>query len=115
MQSDPALSKYSHIILDEIHERDTVCDFTMTILKDVVAKVGPLTTYKIPYFVWLYFTQNSYFLQRKDLKIILMSATLNAERFSTYFGDCPHINIPGYTYPVQEFYLEDVLRFTNYR
>ena len=51
MQSDPALSKYSHIILDEIHERDTVCDFTMTILKDVVAKVGPLTTYKIPYFV----------------------------------------------------------------
>lgn len=39
MQSDPALKKYSHIILDEIHERDTLCDFVLTILRDVAAKV----------------------------------------------------------------------------
>lgn len=39
MQGDPALKKYSHIILDEIHERDIMCDFVLTILRDVVAKV----------------------------------------------------------------------------
>lgn len=39
MQSDPALSKYSHVILDEIHERDIMCDFVLTILKDIISKV----------------------------------------------------------------------------
>lgn len=42
-----------------------------------------------------------------------MSATLNSERFSKYYNDCPMIHIPGFTYPVQEFYLEDVLLFTQ--
>ncbi|XP_065216695.1 ATP-dependent DNA/RNA helicase DHX36-like isoform X2 [Planococcus citri] len=89
MQSDPALSKYSHVILDEIHERDIMCDFVLTILKDIISK-------------------------RTDLKVILMSATLNAEQFSRYFDDCPMINIPGYTHPVEEFYLEDVLNYTKF-
>lgn len=44
MQSDPALKKYSHIILDEIHERDTLCDFVLTILRDVAAKVIDIVT-----------------------------------------------------------------------
>lgn len=39
MQGDPALKKYSHIILDEIHERDALCDFVLAILKDIVTKV----------------------------------------------------------------------------
>ncbi|KAK4341799.1 hypothetical protein RND71_037615 [Anisodus tanguticus] len=38
-----------------------------------------------------------------------MSATLDAERFSKYFGGCPVIRVPGFTYPVKTFYLEDVL------
>jgi len=42
-----------------------------------------------------------------------MSATLNAENFSKYYGKCPIIHIPGFTYPVEEFYLEDVLLFTG--
>jgi len=53
-------------------------------------------------------------LQRPDLKVILMSATLNAEQFAKYYGDCPCLNIPGFTYPVKEYYLEDVLEITRY-
>jgi HrpA-like RNA helicase len=52
--------------------------------------------------------------QRPDLKIILMSATLNAEQFAKYYGDCPCLNIPGFTYPVKEYYLEDILEMTRY-
>lgn len=61
LQGDPYLSGASHLILDEVHERNLQTDFLITIVKD-------LTTH------------------RPDLKIILMSATLNAEAFSKYFG-----------------------------
>ena len=43
-----------------------------------------------------------------------MSATLNANSFSKYFWKCPILNIPGFTHPVKEFFLEDVLEFTGY-
>ena len=49
------------------------------------------------------------FFQRPDLKVVLMSATLNADRFSEYFGGIPRIEIPGFTYPVEEIYLENIL------
>lgn len=45
-----------------------------------------------------------------------MSATLNAAAFSKYYNDCPSLNIPGFTYPVEEVYLEDIFtlnRFTK--
>lgn len=90
MQGDPALRDYSHIILDEIHERNTESDFIITLLKQVIQK-------------------------RSDLKIILMSATLNSERFSKYYNNCPNIHIPGFTYPVDDYYLEDVLELTRFR
>lgn len=89
MQADPCLSEYTHIIIDEIHERDIQSDFLITLLKHVMTK-------------------------RKDLRVILMSATLNAESFSQYFDNCPHLNIPGFTYPVEEFFLEDVLQRTKF-
>ncbi|PSN56785.1 ATP-dependent RNA helicase DHX36 [Blattella germanica] len=89
MESDPALREISHLVLDEIHERDVTCDFLLTILKDVIPK-------------------------RPDLKLVLMSATLNAEQFAKYYGNCPCINIPGFTYPVKEYYLEDVLEMTRF-
>ena len=47
-------------------------------------------------------------------QIILMSATLHADLFSVYFGGCPRIEIPGSCFPVQEFYLEHVLRLTDF-
>uniref|UniRef100_A0A0A9XY87 RNA helicase n=1 Tax=Lygus hesperus TaxID=30085 RepID=A0A0A9XY87_LYGHE len=84
MHGDPLLTKVSTVIVDEIHERNTVSDFVITLLKDIV----PL---------------------RPDLKVILMSATMNADRFSTYFNNCPTVHIPGFTYPVDEYYLEDIL------
>ncbi|CAN6834486.1 unnamed protein product [Brassica oleracea] len=43
------------------------------------------------------------------LRLILMSATLDAERFSGYFGGCPVVRVPGFTHPVRSLYLEDVL------
>ena len=51
---------------------------------------------------------------RPDLKIILMSATLNAHSFSKYFNNCPSYHIPGVIFPVEEFYLEDVIEMTKY-
>lgn len=52
--------------------------------------------------------------RRKSLKLVLMSATLNAEAFSDYFGGCAVISIPGRAHPVTEFRLEDVLKLTEY-
>ncbi|KAJ3647260.1 hypothetical protein Zmor_024787 [Zophobas morio] len=89
MESDPSLSTVSHLILDEIHERDVMSDFILALIK----KIRSIRT---------------------DLKIILMSATLNSEKFSRYYDNSPHINIPGFTYPVKEFYLEDVLFRTKF-
>ncbi|KAF9625513.1 hypothetical protein IFM89_023824 [Coptis chinensis] len=44
-----------------------------------------------------------------------MSATLNAELFSNYFGGASTIHIPGFTYPVRSHFLEDVLEMTGYK
>ncbi|KAL2533499.1 RNA helicase family protein [Abeliophyllum distichum] len=52
--------------------------------------------------------------RRPDLRLILMSATINADLFSKFFGDAPTIHIPGFTFPVTELYLEDVLEKTRY-
>ncbi|NWW10729.1 DHX36 helicase, partial [Oreocharis arfaki] len=84
LQSDKHLSSISHIVLDEIHERNLQSDVLMSIVKDLLNV-------------------------RLDLKVILMSATLNAEKFSEYFDHCPMIHIPGFTFPVVEYLLEDVI------
>lgn len=52
--------------------------------------------------------------RRPELKVILMSATVDAARFSRYLNDAPILNIPGRTYPVQTQYLEDAIELTNY-
>ncbi|TYG72697.1 hypothetical protein ES288_D04G042500v1 [Gossypium darwinii] len=78
------ISDMTHIIMDEIHERDCFCDFMLAIIRDI------LPSYP-------------------HLRVVLMSATLDSERFSQYFGGCPIIRVPGFTYPVRSFYLEDVL------
>jgi ATP-dependent RNA helicase DHX36 len=44
-----------------------------------------------------------------------MSATLDADKFARYFWNCPVLHIPGFTFPVKEFYLEDVLQMTGFR
>ena len=60
IQSDPALEQYDIIVVDEVHERHVLTDFLLGILKCLLVK-------------------------RKDLKLILMSATINIDLFSNYF------------------------------
>ncbi|OAY64612.1 ATP-dependent RNA helicase DHX36 [Ananas comosus] len=79
---EPDLSGVSHLLVDEIHERGMNEDFLIIILRDLLP-------------------------QRPDLRLILMSATINADLFSKYFGNAPIIHIPGFTFPVAELFLED--------
>ncbi|XP_068262600.1 putative ATP-dependent RNA helicase DHX57 isoform X2 [Nyctibius grandis] len=89
LEGDLTLHGITHVIVDEVHERTEESDFLLLVLKDIM-------------------------VQRPDLRIILMSATLNAELFSQYFHSCPIINIPGRTFPVDQFFLEDVIAMTRY-
>ncbi|XP_035667918.1 putative ATP-dependent RNA helicase DHX57 [Branchiostoma floridae] len=52
--------------------------------------------------------------KRPDIRVILMSATLNADLFSMYFGNSPVIEIPGKIFPVDQYFLEDAIDFTRY-
>ncbi|PKL09927.1 MAG: DEAD/DEAH box helicase [Spirochaetae bacterium HGW-Spirochaetae-7] len=75
MKLDPAMSKYSVIMVDEAHERSLNIDFILGLLKRVLD-------------------------ERPEFKVIVSSATINAEIFSAYFGDCPIVKIETQVYPV---------------
>ncbi|EGC29050.1 hypothetical protein DICPUDRAFT_159415 [Dictyostelium purpureum] len=81
-----SIANVSHIIIDEVHERSTDNDFLLIILREIISK-------------------------RKDLKIILMSATLNANQISNYFkcNQDSIFSIPGFTYPVKNIYIDEIL------
>lgn len=80
LMQDPDLPDYNVVIVDEVHERHVTCDFLLGLLKGLLAR-------------------------RRDLKLVLMSATINAELFSSYFDNAPMIRVPGRLYPVEVRYM----------
>ncbi|MDR1108849.1 MAG: ATP-dependent RNA helicase [Spirochaetaceae bacterium] len=79
MKLDPWLSKYGCLLVDEAHERSLNIDFILGLLKRILET-------------------------RPEFKVIISSATINAEVFSEYFGECPVVKIDAITYPVTLIY-----------
>lgn len=87
LQESPNLDHLDCLILDEVHERTMDLDLLFIALKRLR-------------------------MRRGSLKIVLMSATVDATKFSSYFANAPVLNIPGRTFPVQVGYLEDAIEAT---
>ena len=79
VKADPFLSRYSVIMVDEAHERSLNIDFILGLLKEIIR-------------------------ERKDLKIIISSATINTQIFSSFFDSAPIVSIDSRPYPVSVFY-----------
>ncbi|CAM9576881.1 unnamed protein product [Ectocarpus sp. 4 AP-2014] len=97
LTSDDTLAGVSHVMVDEasgVHERDLQTDFLLVILRDLLPK-------------------------RPDLRVVLMSATLQArmgrlaDLFTKYFHGCPAITVPGRTFPVEVTYMDEVNRLVR--
>src|SRR5690606_524467 len=76
---EPDLAGYSALMIDEAHERTVHSDILLALVKDLAR-------------------------ERPDLKLLISSATMNAQKFAEYFDDAPIYNIPGRRYPVDIFY-----------
>lgn len=87
LEASRELENISHLVLDEVHERTLDLDLAFIALRRLLER-------------------------RPDLKVILMSATVDAEKFSTYFANAPVLTVPGRTYPVEIRYLEDAIEHT---
>ncbi|MBI9099788.1 MAG: ATP-dependent RNA helicase HrpA, partial [Spirochaetaceae bacterium] len=81
-QGDPYLNEYDTLIIDEAHERSLNIDFILGIIRNLLKK-------------------------RKDLKVIITSATIDTEKFSKAFHNAPIIEVTGRTYPVEVRYREE--------
>ncbi len=78
-RADPRLDAYDTVIVDEAHERSLNIDFLLGYLRKLVVR-------------------------RPDLKVILTSATIDVERLSAHFGQCPVVEIPGRSYQIEQWY-----------
>ena len=92
LEEDPTLNNVTHVFVDEVHERSIESDFLLMVLRDMLPK---RTT-------------------DRPLKVVLMSATLDASLFHDYFWGAPSVKFPGRTFPVTELYLEDALEVTGH-
>jgi len=94
LQQDPNLTGISHVVVDEVHERDALSDFLLVILRDVASR-------------------------RDDFHLVAMSATVDADLFGNYFrqvvpGEIPSVAMQGKTFPVEEYRLEDAIEACGY-
>ena len=80
--SDPLLSKYSVVMVDEAHERTINTDVLLGLLRRIMR-------------------------QRSDLKVVIASATLDAGKFSRFWGGCPVYKVPGRRFEVSVYYARD--------
>ncbi|KAG1700906.1 ATP-dependent RNA helicase TDRD9 [Nymphon striatum] len=95
--SDKRMDSYTHVIIDEVHERDQYTDFTLLIVRKFLRSIS------------------------RGVKVILMSATINTKMFAEYFSmpvgnrlePAPVIEIEGKSYTVSEFYLNDLQPLGN--
>lgn len=89
LERSDGLNEITHLVLDEVHERSIDSDFLLIVLRTLL-------------------------LSRPDLKVVLMSATVDAQRFSNYLDNAPIISVPGRTFPVQAKFLEDAIELTGH-
>ncbi|KAL8672099.1 MAG: hypothetical protein Q9168_003431 [Polycauliona sp. 1 TL-2023] len=89
LEASDDLHEITHLVLDEVHERTIESDFLLIVLRKLLVR-------------------------RPTLKVILMSATVDAAKFSDYFGGAPVLTVPGRTFPVQTRYLEDAIEEINF-
>jgi ATP-dependent helicase HrpB len=82
LQQDPLLSAFQTVVLDEFHERSIHADLGLALSKQA----------------WL---------ARDDLRVVVMSATLDAEPVARFFGDCPIVSVPGRTFPIDVSYASE--------
>ncbi|CAF1449446.1 unnamed protein product [Adineta ricciae] len=87
---ESGLRGISHVIVDEIHERDINTDFLLVLLRDML-NVHP------------------------EMKVILMSATIDVTLFREYFFNCSIIEIEGRVFDVREYFLEDIIQLLNFQ
>ena len=91
LPSNPTLAGATHVIVDEVHERDLHTDFFLLLLKQLLAV-------------------------RPALKIVLMSATVDPTAFQAYFPGATTVQIPGKTnFPIEELFLENILPMLDTR
>ncbi|XP_048836938.1 probable ATP-dependent RNA helicase DHX34 [Brienomyrus brachyistius] len=79
IQQDGTLARYQVLLVDEVHERHLHSDFLLGVLRALLQL-------------------------RPDLRLVLMSATINIQLFSTYFSDAPVLQVPGRLFPIQVIY-----------
>lgn len=89
MYQEGNLERVTHLIIDEVHERDRFVDFLLGVLKSRLPRLP-------------------------NLRLILMSAALDISVFSNYFSSCPVMHVQGKCFPVTEYFLEDVLELTDH-
>ena len=83
------LQDITHLVLDEVHERSIDSDFLLIVLRKLLVR-------------------------RSALKVVLMSATVDARKFSNYLDQAPILTVPGRTFPVETKFLEDAVEVTNF-